>query len=79
LGNQNINAYPRSQLDANVVNCKIYLIDGRTGGQDEFHDLMNLDLTQINDPETDTRSFGTPIPNVVWQAGCRGNKWRNGS
>lgn len=38
------------------------------GGQNEFHDPMNLNLTQIYDPETDTWSFGAPLPNVVLNA-----------
>ena len=73
----------RSQLNANVVNGKIYLIGGRTGGQystvvdgkiyvmggqDEFADPMNLELVQIYDPSTDAWSFGSPMPTVVWQA-----------
>ena len=100
----------RSPLDANVVDSKIYLIGGRTGGQyttvalnqvydpetdawttkepipypvvgyasavfegkifvlggqDEYHDLINLDLTQIYDSETDMWSQGTPIPTAT--------------
>ena len=103
----------RTQLNANVVNGKIYLIAGRTGGQkstvalnevydiasnswttkksipypvvgyasavlngkiyviggqDEFHSDLNLDFTQIYDPETDTWSFGASLPTVVLDA-----------
>jgi N-acetylneuraminic acid mutarotase len=54
---------PRSQLEAKVVNDKIYLIGGRTGGQ-----YSTVALNEVYDPETDTWSFGTPIPNIVWQA-----------
>jgi hypothetical protein len=38
---------------------------------------MNLDLTQIYDSETDTWSFGTLMPKVVWKAaaGATSSVW----
>ena len=56
--------YPVVQYASAVVDNKIYVI----GGQDEFHDELNLDVTQIFDTTTDTWSLGAPIPKVVWQA-----------
>ncbi|PVX23056.1 MAG: hypothetical protein CW691_11750 [Candidatus Bathyarchaeum sp.] len=56
--------YPVVEYASAVVDNKIYVI----GGQDEFHDELNLDVTQIYDTTTDTWSLGAPIPKVVWQA-----------
>jgi N-acetylneuraminic acid mutarotase len=52
----------RSQLNANVVNGKIYLIGGRTGGQ-----YSTVDLNEVYDPETDSWTTKTPIPYPVVQ------------
>jgi N-acetylneuraminic acid mutarotase len=49
---------------SSVVDGRIYVM----GGQDEFNDPMNLALVQIYDPATDKWSFGSPMPEVVWQA-----------
>ena len=40
---------PRSQFQANVVNGKIYLIGGRTGGQNS-----TVSLNEVYDPETES-------------------------
>jgi N-acetylneuraminic acid mutarotase len=50
----------RSQLSANVVNGKIYLIGGRTGGQ-----YSTVDLNEVYDPETDSWTTKAPIPYPV--------------
>ncbi len=50
----------RSQLSANVVNGKIYLIGGRTGGQ-----YSTADLNEVYDPETDSWTTKAPIPYPV--------------
>jgi N-acetylneuraminic acid mutarotase len=50
----------RSQLDANVVDGKIYLIGGRTGGQ-----YTTAALNQVYDPKTDTWTTKEPIPYPV--------------
>jgi N-acetylneuraminic acid mutarotase len=52
----------RSQLNANVVNGKIYLIGGRTGGQ-----FSTVDLNEVYDPQTDTWTTKAPIPYPVVQ------------
>jgi len=52
----------RSQLIANVVDGKIYLIGGRTGGQ-----FTTVDLNEVYDPETDTWITKAPIPYPVVQ------------
>jgi N-acetylneuraminic acid mutarotase len=52
----------RSQLSANVVNGKIYLIGGRTGGQ-----YSTVDLNEVYDPETDSWTTKTSIPYPVVQ------------
>lgn len=52
----------RSQLNANVVDGKIYLIGGRTGGQ-----YSTVDLNEVYDPETDSWSTKAPIPYPVVQ------------
>lgn len=52
----------RSQLSANVVNGKIYLIGGRTGGQ-----YSTVDLNEVYDPQTDTWTTKAPIPYPVVQ------------
>ena len=52
----------RSQLSANVVNGKIYLIGGRTGGQ-----YSTVDLNEVYDPETDSWTTKAPIPYPVVQ------------
>jgi N-acetylneuraminic acid mutarotase len=52
----------RSQLDANVVDGKIYLIGGRTGGQ-----YSTVDLNEVYDPKTDTWTTKEPIPYPVVQ------------
>lgn len=56
--------YPVVEYASAVVDNKIYVI----GGQDEFHEELNLDVTQIYDTTTDKWSLGAPIPKVVWQA-----------
>jgi len=53
---------PRTQLEANVVNGKIYLIAGRTGGADS-----TVGLNEVYDPETDTWKTKEPIPYPVVQ------------
>jgi N-acetylneuraminic acid mutarotase len=50
----------RSQLSANVVNSKIYLIGGRTGGQ-----YSTVDLNEVYDPETDSWTTKAPVPYPV--------------
>lgn len=50
----------RSQLSANVVNGKIYLIGGRTGGQ-----YSTVDLNEVYDPATDSWTTKAPIPYPV--------------
>ncbi len=50
----------RSQLNANVVNGKIYLIGGRTGGQ-----YTTVSLNEVYDPSTDTWTTKEPIPYPV--------------
>jgi hypothetical protein len=50
----------RSQLSANVVNGKIYLIGGRTGGQ-----YSTVGLNEVYDPETDSWTTKAPIPYPV--------------
>jgi N-acetylneuraminic acid mutarotase len=52
----------RSQLDANVVDDKIYLIGGRTGGQ-----YSTVDLNEVYDPKTNTWTTKEPIPYPVVQ------------
>jgi N-acetylneuraminic acid mutarotase len=52
----------RSQLNANVVDGKIYLIGGRTGGQ-----FSTVDLNEVYDPETDSWSTKAAIPYPVVQ------------
>ncbi len=52
----------RSQLSANVVNDKIYLIGGRTGGQ-----YSTVNLNEVYDPETDSWTTKAPIPYPVVQ------------
>jgi N-acetylneuraminic acid mutarotase len=104
----------RNELEANVVNSKIYLIGGRTGGQfttvglnevydiandswtttkpipypvvsyasavsggkiyimggqDEFlHNNLDVNFTQIYDPQNDIWSFGLSLPTTVMSA-----------
>jgi hypothetical protein len=53
---------PRTQLEANVVNGKIYLIGGRTGGQ-----YSAVGLNEVYDPETDSWTTKAPIPYPVVQ------------
>jgi hypothetical protein len=53
---------PRTQLDANVVNGKIYLIGGRTGGQ-----YTTVGLNEVYNPETDSWNTKAPIPYPVVQ------------
>lgn len=50
----------RSQLNANVINGKIYLIGGRTG---QAYSTVNLN--QVYDTETDTWTSKKPIPYLV--------------
>jgi N-acetylneuraminic acid mutarotase len=50
----------RGQLNANVVNGKIYLIGGRTGGQ-----YSTVDLNEAYDPETDSWTTNAAIPYPV--------------
>ena len=52
----------RSQMEANVVNAKIYLIGGRTGGQ-----YTTVDVNEVYDPATDTWATKAPIPYPVVQ------------
>lgn len=47
----------REQLDANVVNGKIYLIGGRTGGQ-----YSTVGLNEVYDIATDSWTTKTPMP-----------------
>jgi N-acetylneuraminic acid mutarotase len=56
--------YPVVSYASAVVDNKIYII----GGQDEFHDSMNLNCTQIYDSKTDTWSQGAQTPVAIWQA-----------
>jgi N-acetylneuraminic acid mutarotase len=53
---------PRTQLDANVVNGKIYLIGGRTGGQ-----YTTTALNEVYDIATDSWTTKAPILNPVVQ------------
>ena len=50
----------RSQLNANVLDGKVYMIGGRTGGQ-----YTTVALNQVYDPETDTWTTKTSIPYPV--------------
>lgn len=52
----------RSQLSANVVDGKIYLIGGRTGGQ-----FSTVDVNEVYDPQTDSWTTKAPIPYPVVQ------------
>lgn len=52
----------RSQLSANVVDGKIYLVGGKTGGQ-----YSTVDLNEVYDPQTDSWSTKAPIPYSVVQ------------
>ncbi|MCL5877911.1 MAG: hypothetical protein M1540_08895 [Candidatus Bathyarchaeota archaeon] len=52
----------RSQLNANVVDGKIYLIGGRTGGQ-----FTTVDITEVYDPQTDSWTTKAHIPHPVVQ------------
>lgn len=52
----------RSELDANVVNGKIYLIGGRTGGQ-----YSTVSLNEVYDPVTNLWTTKEPIPYPVVQ------------
>jgi len=51
---------PRAQLTANVVNGKIYLIGGRTGGQ-----YTTTALNEVYEIATDSWTTKAPIPNPV--------------
>jgi N-acetylneuraminic acid mutarotase len=53
---------PRTQLEANVVNGKIYLIGGRTGGQ-----YSTVGLNEAYDTEKDSWTTKAPIPYPVAQ------------
>ena len=53
---------PRTQLEANVVNGKIYLIGSRTGGQ-----YFTVGLNEAYDPATDSWTTKVPIPYPVVQ------------
>ncbi|HDQ06225.1 MAG TPA: hypothetical protein ENN36_05850 [Candidatus Bathyarchaeota archaeon] len=66
----------RSQLNANVVEGRIYLIGGRTGGQ-----YSTIDLNEVYDPQTDSWTTKAPIPYPVVQyasAVVDGKNIRNG-
>ena len=52
----------RGQLEANVVDGKIYFIGGRAGGQ-----FTTVGLNQVYDPETDSWTTKAPIPYPVVQ------------
>ena len=49
---------PRENLDANIVNGKIYLIGGMTNEQ-------TSNLNEVYDPQTDTWTIMSPLPNPV--------------
>ena len=53
---------PRTQLEANVVDGKIYLIAGRIGGANR-----TVALNEVYDPETDSWTTKTSIPFPVVQ------------
>ncbi|MEJ2242077.1 MAG: hypothetical protein P8Y18_08045, partial [Candidatus Bathyarchaeota archaeon] len=53
---------PRTQLEANVVDGKIYLIGGKTGGQ-----YSTVALNEVYHPTTDTWTTKEPIPFPVAQ------------
>lgn len=50
----------RARLNSQVVNGKIYLIGGETGGA-----YSRVDLTEVYDPVTDTWTQKTPLPTAV--------------
>jgi N-acetylneuraminic acid mutarotase len=52
----------RSQLNANVIDGKIYLIGGRTGGQ-----FTTVDINEVYDPQTDSWATKAHIPQPVVQ------------
>jgi N-acetylneuraminic acid mutarotase len=54
---------PRSSLNAEVVDDKIYLIGG--GAQDKKSGIIS-NLNEVYDPNTDTWSTATPIPEAVY-------------
>lgn len=57
--------YPVTRYASAVVDSKIYVV----GGQDEFHYPINLNLTQIYDPEVDGWSQGAQLPlEGIWKA-----------
>jgi len=62
---------PRSQFQANVVNGKIYLIGGRTGGQ-----YSTVSLNEVYNPETEawTTKASIPYPVVSYASAVVGNK-----
>jgi N-acetylneuraminic acid mutarotase len=62
---------PRSQFQANVVNGKIYLTGGRTGGQNS-----TVSLNEVYDPEAEswTTKASMPYPVVSYASAVVGNK-----
>jgi N-acetylneuraminic acid mutarotase len=62
---------PRSQFQANVVNGKIYLIGGRTGGQNS-----TVSLNEVYDPETESwaTKASMPYPVVSYASAVVGDK-----
>ncbi len=53
--------YPVAAPSSTVVGNKIYVL----GGQDEFKDPKNLNVTQIYDSTTDSWTIGTPMQTTV--------------
>ncbi len=51
---------PMAQLEANVVNDKIYLIGGRTGGQ-----YTTVSTNQVYDPDSESWTEKAPVPYPV--------------
>lgn len=66
---------PRADLDACVVNGKIYLIGGKTyWGTEPFYHELNV--TEVYDPETDTwtKAASMPIPVFGYASAVVGSK-----
>jgi N-acetylneuraminic acid mutarotase len=55
----------RDSMQANVVNGKIYVISGEVSVVEAHPGAVFSDATEVYDPETDTWTSATPIPNHV--------------
>jgi N-acetylneuraminic acid mutarotase len=57
--------YPVVSAVSAAIGAKIYVV----GGQDEWERTMNLNTLQVYDTVTDSWSFGSPAPAVIWGSG----------